>query len=84
MHFITYNHNSVPVVINNLFIQNNSIHNHNTRACNLFHVQGLISTEAVNFIGPYLWLKLPNYIRDCSNLSKFLKLCKIYLNGETK
>ena len=83
MHSITYNINSVPLVIRNLFDKNNSIHSHFTRSSQLFHVHGSISPEAINFIGPSLWFKLPNDLRECTNSSKFLKLCKQFLNGES-
>ena len=83
MHSITYNSDSIPVVIKNLFILNNAIHCHHTRSFNLFHVQGKISPEAISFVGPSLWRKLPNSIRDCPNLSIFEKLCKTYFSGET-
>ena len=68
MHSITYNNYSIPNVIKDLFTRNDAIHSHFTRSCHvalvmLFHVAGQISPEAINFIGPSLWLKLPNYIR---------------------
>ena len=82
MHSIIHNCDSIPTVIKDLFTFNNAIHSHYTRTSNLFHVQGSISLEAINYIGPYFWFKLPSYIRNCPNISIFLNLCKNYLNEE--
>ena len=82
MHSVIYNCDSIPTVITDLFTLNTAIHSHYTRSFNQFHVQGSISLEAINYIGPYFWFKLPTYIRDCPNLPNFLKLCKNHLNGE--
>ena len=82
MHSIIHNYDSIPTVIKDLFTFNNAIHSHYTRTSNLFHVHGSTSLEAINYIGPYFWFKLPSYIRNCPNILIFQNLCKNYLNEE--
>jgi len=78
----SYNNNMLPETFDNLFVQNKSIHNYNTRSANDFRVQyGKTSFTNSNFIcrAPELWNMLPNTVKQCSTIKSFKSKLKKHL-----
>ena len=74
-----YHQTTLPGVINNLFIINDSIHHHNTRRMHAFHLKGDCSRKSIEYIGPSLWANLPLNIAECSSEVAFITSCKSHL-----
>lgn len=75
----------LPVIYNNYFIPNNHVHHHNTRHnTNLFYP--LISTthghKMNKFMGPYLWNRIPETIKNIHQSEKFKKELKKHYISE--
>ena len=79
MHRCMYDCFGLPKVIRNLFTINKSIHDHNTRSHSDFHLSNSIDKNSLAFLGPKLWSKLPQEIKDVTSQSIFLKLIKNHL-----
>ena len=82
MHRFIYCRQSLPVVISKLFCTNDDVHNYNTRFKHQFNLNYVCKSNSISFIGPSMWLKLPNYIRECPSQSGFITLCKYSLSKE--
>lgn len=78
------NHNLLPAIFQNYFINIKDIHQHFTRGSDalfLTVVRTNYRKHSIRFMGPVLWNELPKPIRDVSNLSSFKKgLCKYLLD----
>src|SRR6218665_3621598 len=78
------NHNLLPAIFQNYFINIKDIHQHFTRGSDalfLTVVRTNYRKHSIRFMGPVLWNELPKLIRDVSNLSSFKKgLCKYLLD----
>jgi len=79
MHRCLHDNSGLPKVINNLFTINTSIHDHNTRSHSDFHLSNSIDKNSLAFLGPKLWSKLPQVIKEVSSQSIFLNLVKNHL-----
>ncbi len=69
-----YTNDHLPDSLQNLFVTNAAVHNHNTRHRNDPHVvHRTTSVESRTFIheGPRYWLGLPQQIRNCRSKSSF-------------
>jgi hypothetical protein len=82
MHRFIYCRLSLPVVISKLFCCNDDVHSFNTRFKNQFNLNYATSSNSISFIGPSMWLKLPNDIKECPSPSGFMRLCKSSLSLE--
>ena len=78
----------LPSIYNNYFKQNNHIHQHFTRNNTNLHLPQINTRHGHNmtkFMGPYLWNKLPNNVKDIpSNLRFRQQLKKHYLQTYNK
>ena len=69
-----YANDMLPRVMNELFIVNNTIHDHNTRQRNLIHTNRGhtdISYRSFNNVGPRVWNALLNKMNVNVPISKF-------------
>lgn len=82
MHRFIYSRQCLPVVISKLFCSNNDVHSYNTRLKHHFNLNYVTNFNSISLIGPSIWAKLPNSIKDCPSLSGFLHLCKASLSLE--
>jgi len=82
MHNCLYNESNVPKVICNLFKTGHDVHNHSTRNCRMFFIADNVCRNSIQYIGPNLWRKLPNNLRTCPSIYKFLKDYKLYLTNQ--
>ena len=74
-----YFQNLLPTHISQMFIINRSIHHHDTRISNSFHLFKVNSTfakKSVRFNFPVVWNSIPSNIRSCKNLRLFKKSLK--------
>jgi len=77
MHNCLYSSSTMPKVICNLFKTGDDVHNYNTRNSKMFFIffiSDCVSRNSIQYIGPSLWSKLPNYLRTCSSNHKFKNL----------
>ena len=82
MHRFIYCRNSLPTVISKLFCSNSDIHTFNTCFKHQFNLNYVTNSNSISFVGPSMWLKLPNDIKQCPSLSGFIRLCKCSLSLE--
>jgi len=82
MHRFIYCRQSLPTVISKLFCSNDEVHFFNTRFKHQFNLNNVNNSKSISFIGPSMWLKLPNDIKYCSSTSGFLRLCKSLISLE--
>ena len=77
-----YHNDLLPVTLNQIYVNNNDIHNHYTRLHNEPH-QYMYKKDVVHrsFIvkSPVLWNMLPNDIKSSNNFKLFCKRTKKYL-----
>ena len=70
-----------PVVLPIDYIDNSSVHNHNTSQANQFHINyshtALASTSFMS--SPRYWNSLPANLRECNGLRQVANKLKIYL-----
>jgi hypothetical protein len=79
-----YSHcnSSLPPALQNYFITNSSIHDHNTRARNnlhLFSVSTVLGSKTLSHNGSKLWNTLPDQLKNIKSLSLFCNKTKRYL-----
>jgi len=82
MHRFIYCRHSLPVVISRLFCCNNEVHDFNTRFKYQFNLSHVTNSNSISFLGPSMWLKLPNVAKECQSPSGFVRLCKYSLSLE--
>ena len=73
--------NQLPVSLLECFRLNKSIHEHNTRSANNFHlphVRTSLHKKSLFFIGPQIWNQLPERIRISQSLDVFKRRYKGY------
>jgi len=82
IHKFLYNRSCLPLVFNNYFIQNNSIHNYNTRNKHNLHLSSVHSEygkRSIKFKASNLWNKLPENLKNITSLPAFKKSLRIFL-----
>jgi hypothetical protein len=76
--------NLLPQYFIDMFILNHSVHSHNTRQCNDFHVpyhRLVLTSNSIRVFGVCLWNNICQDIRNSNSLQSFrtkYKLCIIY------
>ena len=78
----SYKNNRLPEIFNDLFVENKSIHDYQTRSADHFRVQyGRTSFTNSNFMcrAPKLWNLLPDNIKECSAAKSFKSKLKKHL-----
>ena len=82
MHRFIYSRYSLPIAISKLFCSNDDVHSFNTRCKHQFSLNYVYNSNSISYLGPSMWLNLPNEIKECSRLATFLGLCKSSLSVE--
>ena len=77
------NNNLLPQYFIDMFLFNHSVHSHNTRQCNLYHVpyhRLVLTSNSIRVFGVNLWNNICDDIRNSKSLQSFrtkYKLCII-------
>lgn len=77
-------HNNMSDTLQNVFITNDTIHDHNTRNRNNPHIQTRRSALAQNSImheGPKLWQNLPEGVKSARTIHSFTRRMKKHITG---
>ena len=72
----------LPSIFNNMFIQNNTIHSHNTRQDNNIHVSAFrsrLSQQTIRFTGTKLWNFVYTKLKTNISLSSYKHNLKEYI-----
>ena len=63
--------NQTPEVFNNYFIENKTMHSHNTRQITHLHLKSNLGKKSIKYYGAQEWNNIPLAIRKSSNLKSF-------------
>ena len=75
----SYTKGSLPTPVMHMFITNADIHLHNTRNVNNPHIQSRrtkIAQKSLRHMGPIIWYKIPNDIRESRTIYLFTRKLK--------
>ena len=81
----TYSATALVVSGRNSFILVQShlveVRDFNTRLKYQFNLSHVTNSNSISFLGPSMWLKLPNAAKKCQSPSGFVRLCKYTVSG---
>ena len=72
----------LPSILNDIFIQNNTIHSHNTRQAKNIHVSvfnSILSQQTIRFTGTKLWNFMYSKLKTNISLSSYKHNLKEYI-----
>lgn len=75
-------HNLLPASFHSFFVQNNSLHSHNTRQSTNLHLlrhRLVMRKNSIRISGPLIWNKIPDSIRSLKSISLFQSKYTDYL-----